>query len=213
MPTISLLNPKGGAGKTTAATCIARALEAGGDRVLLVDADPQASTRDWSGLLEDNPTTVVGLDRAGGMRSLPGLQAGYDWTVIDGAGRYEKITAEVIAVSDLVLIPVQPSPFDIWPLEDLLSTIRQRQAITGGAPVAGALITRATPGSVLDREILDALAELELEALDSRLHQRQAFPRAANAGVTPLEYEPHGKAAAEVRAAVGEIRGVFNGAQ
>lgn len=211
MPTISLLNPKGGAGKTTAATCLARGLEAAGDPVLLVDSDPQASTRDWASLTDANPTTVVGLDRAGGMRSLPGLQAGYPWTVIDGAGRYERITAEVIAVSDLVLIPVQPSPFDIWPLEELLNTIHQRQAVTDGSPAVGALISRATPGSVLDREILDALAEMELEALETRWHQRQAFPRAANAGLTPLEYEPNGQAADEVRAAVDEIRRLFDG--
>lgn len=211
MPTISLLNPKGGSGKTTAATCIARGLEAGGDSVLLVDADPQASTRDWQGVREDNPTPVVGLDRPGSVRSLPSVQSGYRWTVIDGAGRYEQITAEVIAASDLVVIPVQPSPYDIWPLEDLLGVIRQRQAITGGGPVAGALITRATPGSVLDREILEALTDMGLEALDTRLHQRQAFPRSANAGQTPLEYEPHGKAADEVRAVVAEIRGLFDG--
>jgi len=213
VPTISLLNSKGGSGKTTAAVCIARGLEAGGDPVLLVDSDPQASARDWHALSPDNPTPVVGLDRDGGMRSLPGLQAGYRWTVIDGAGRYEKLTAEVIAASDLVLIPVQPSPYDLWPLENLVETVRQRQAITGGGPVAGALITRATPGTVLDREILDALNEMDIEALDARLHQRQAFPRSANAGVTPLEYEPAGKAAAEVRALVAEIRGLFDGTE
>lgn len=213
MPTISLLNPKGGSGKTTAATCIARGLEAHGDAVLLVDADPQASARDWAGLREDNPTPVIGLDRPGAMRSLAGVQAGYRWTVIDGAGRYEQITAEIITASDLVLIPVQPSPYDIWPLEDLISAIRQRQAITAGGPIAGALVTRATPGSVLDREILEALSDLDLEALDARFHQRQAFPRSANDGSTPMEYEPAGKAAEEVRAAVEEIRGLFHGAQ
>jgi len=210
LPTIALLNPKGGSGKTTAATCIARGLEAGGDAVLLVDSDPQGSARDWHGITNANPTPVVGLDRKGAMRSLPQMQAGYRWTVIDGAGRYEAITAEAIAASDLVVIPVQPSPYDVWPLEELMQTIGQRQAIAGGSPVAGALITRATPGSVLDREILEALAGIELEALDARWHQRQAFPRAANEGRTPLEYEPNGKAAAEVRAAVVEIRELFS---
>lgn len=213
MPTISLLNPKGGSGKTTAATCIARGLEAVGDSVLLVDSDPQGSTRDWHGLTDDNETSVIGLDWKGAMRSLPSMQAGYTWTVIDGAGRYEAITGEVITASDLVVIPVQPSPYDVWPLEHLVGAIRQRQVITGGAPVAGALVTRATPGSVLDREILDALAGLELEALDARWHQRQAFPRSANVGQTPLEYEPRGRAAAEIRTAVDEIRGLFDGNQ
>ena len=210
MPTIAVLNNKGGAGKTTVATCLARALESDGSRVLLVDSDPQASARDWHGVAESNPTTVVGLDRAGSLRSLPDMQRGYDWTVIDGAGRYERITSDAVAAADLVLIPVQPSPYDVWALTDLLSLIAQRQSISGGQPVAGAVITRATPGTVLDREILDALSEMELEAMDSRWHQRQAFPRSANEGVTPLEYEPSGKAAEEVRAAADEIRRLFD---
>jgi len=211
MPTIAVLNSKGGAGKTTVATCLARALEDDGSRVLLVDSDPQASARDWHGVSPDNATTVVGLDRAGSLRSLPDMQGRYDWTVIDGAGRYERITADAVAAADLVLIPVQPSPYDIWAVTDLLDLISQRQSITGRGPVAGAVIARAVPGTVMDREILDALQELGLEAMDTRWHQRQAYPRSANEGSTPLEYEPAGKAAEEIRGAAAEIRRLFDG--
>lgn len=208
MPTIAVLNSKGGAGKTTAATCLARALEADDSSVLLVDADPQASARDWHAIDENNPTTVVGLDRPGSLRSLKDMGR-YDWTLIDGAGRYERIIADAVGIADLVLLPVQPSPYDIWALTDVVDLVRQRQAIADGMPVMGALITRAIAGSAMDRDILDALAELDVEALDARWHQRQAFPRSANEGRTPLEYEPHGKAAAEIRAAAAELRALF----
>lgn len=58
-----MLNQKGGSGKTTIATHLARALQLDGAAVLLVDSDPQGSTRDWAAVREDQPLTVVGIDR------------------------------------------------------------------------------------------------------------------------------------------------------
>jgi chromosome partitioning protein len=209
MPTVAVLNSKGGAGKTTVATCLARALEAYGDSVLLVDSDPQGSTRDWHAIDDANPTAVVGLDKAGSLRSLKSLGT-YDWTIIDGAGRYERIIAEAVGIADLVLVPTQPSPYDVWALNDVVSLVQQRQAIADGQPVLGAIITRAVPRTVLDREILDALREQGLEVMDSRLYQRQIYPRSANEGRTPLEAEPKGAAADEIRAAAAELRAIFS---
>jgi chromosome partitioning protein len=208
MPTIAVLNPKGGSGKTTVATCLARALESDGSRVLLVDSDPQGSARDWHAIDPDNPTPVVGMDRAGGLRTLEQM-AGYDWMVIDGAGRYEKITAEAVRIADLVLIPVQPSPYDIWAISELVDLVKQRQTITGGQPILGAVISRTVPGTVLGRDINEALFGIGVEQLDAQLGQRQIYPQTANQGRTPLEADPDGKAAFEVAALADEIREVF----
>lgn len=210
MPTIAILNPKGGSGKTTVATCLARSLESDGSRVLLVDSDPQGSARDWHAIDSENPTPVVGLDRAGGLRTLEQM-SGYDWIVIDGAGRYEKITAEAVSIADLVLIPVQPSPYDIWAITDLVDLVKQRQTITGGQPILGAVISRAVPGTVLGRDITDALTEIGVEQLDTQLGQRQAYPQTANQGRTPIEADANGKAAREIQALADEIREVFRG--
>lgn len=210
MPTVAILNPKGGSGKTTAATCLARGLEHAGQRVLLVDADPQGSARDWQAAAETNPTPVAAMDRPANLRNLPTTAADYDWTVIDGAGRLEEIIREALKIADLVLIPVQPSPYDVWAVSDLVELVKARQAVTDGQPVMGALITRAIYGTVLDREITDALAEMELEYLDARIHQRQVYARSANDGLTPLEMEPRGKAAEEIRTLVNEIRALFD---
>jgi chromosome partitioning protein len=60
---VSILNQKGGSGKTTIATNIARALQIGGSKVLLVDADPQGSARDWAVANEEQPVPVIALDR------------------------------------------------------------------------------------------------------------------------------------------------------
>ena len=63
MHVIAVLNQKGGSGKTTIATHLARALQLDGDGVLLIDSDPQGSARDWAAVREDQPVTVVGIDR------------------------------------------------------------------------------------------------------------------------------------------------------
>ena len=63
MKVIAVLNQKGGSGKTTIATHLARALQLAGADVLLVDSDPQGSARDWAAVREDQPLTVVGIDR------------------------------------------------------------------------------------------------------------------------------------------------------
>ena len=209
MRTIAVLNPKGGSGKSTVATNLARGLEDAGGSVLLVDADPQGSARDWQAADPDNPTPVIAMDRPGNLKSLPSMAGNYDWVVIDGAGRLEEIIREAVKVADLVLVPVQPSPYDIWAIADLVELVQSRQEVTDGHPVMGALISRAIQGTVLDRDVTDALEQMGLEYLDARTHQRQVYARSANEGRTPLELEPSGKAAEEVRAIAAEIRGLF----
>ena len=73
MKVIAVLNQKGGAGKTTVATHLARAFQLSGAEVLLVDSDPQGSARDWSAVRDNNPVTVVGIDRPTIERDLKSL--------------------------------------------------------------------------------------------------------------------------------------------
>jgi len=84
MQVIAVLNQKGGSGKTTIATHLARALQLDGASVLLVDSDPQGSARDWAAVQEDNPVTVVGIDRPTIDRDLKAI-GHKDFVVIDGA--------------------------------------------------------------------------------------------------------------------------------
>jgi len=81
---IAVLNQKGGAGKTTIATHLARALQLDSKDVLLIDSDPQGSARDWAAVREDNPLAVVGIDRPTIDRDLKAIGR-KDFVVIDGA--------------------------------------------------------------------------------------------------------------------------------
>jgi chromosome partitioning protein len=84
MSIISVLNPKGGSGKTTISTNLARSLHERGHSVLLVDSDPQGSARDWHAANEHNPIELVALDRANNVKTLTSMAAGCK------AGRHDR---------------------------------------------------------------------------------------------------------------------------
>lgn len=193
MPVISILNPKGGSGKTTLTTHLARALQRYGYSVLLVDSDPQGSARDWHAVSEDNPLPLIALDRPNNFRTLPGIAAGYDFTLIDGAAKLETLIAAVVKVSDAVLIPVQPSPYDIWAVSDLVEVIKTRQLLTDGSPQAAFVINRAIKATRLNRDVVEALREYEFPAFTTPIIQRQIYPQTAISGQTV--FDSHNQAA------------------
>ncbi|MBZ9574508.1 ParA family partition ATPase [Modicisalibacter sp. MOD 31.J] len=205
MRVVALLNQKGGSCKTTTATNLARALQMDGSDVLLVDSDPQGSARDWAAVREDQPVTVVGIDRPTIERDLKHI-AKKDIVVIDGAPQAADLAVSALKAADLVLIPVQPSPYDIWATSDLVDLVKQRMEITEGRLQAAFVVTRAIKGTRIGAEVTEALAGYELPVLESRITQRVIYPVSATAGTTVLEAEPNSDAATEVRALASEIK-------
>ncbi|MGP9666374.1 ParA family partition ATPase [Halomonas sp. AOP22-C1-8] len=204
MHVIAVLNQKGGSGKTTIATHLARALQLEGKEVLLVDSDPQGSARDWAAVREDQPVTVVGIDRPTIGRDLKSV-ARQEFVVIDGAPQAADLAVSAIKAADFVLIPVQPSPYDIWATADLVDLVKQRIEVTDGALQAAFVVSRAIKGTRIGAEVAEALNGYELPVLDARITQRVSYPGTAATGTTVLDSEPNGDAAAEVRALAAEI--------
>lgn len=204
MAILSILNPKGGSGKTTLSTNLARALHDQGRKVLLVDSDPQGSARDWHAAKDNNPVPLVALDRANNLRSLPTVAAGYDFVLIDGAAKLEDMVAAAVKVSDAVLIPVQPSPYDIWAAADLVDLVKARQEITEGRPAAAFIVTRAIRRTKLGREVYEALSAHGFPVFASATVQRQIYPQTAASGETVFDAS-HREAISETLSIVEEL--------
>ena len=204
MHVIAVLNQKGGAGKTTIATHLARALQLGGTGVLLVDSDPQGSARDWAAVREDQPLTVVGIDRPTIERDLRNI-ARKDFVVIDGAPQAADLAVSAIKAASFVLLPVQPSPYAIWATADLVDLVKQRIEVTDGKLRAAFVVSRAIKGTKIGAEVTEALTGYGLPILATRITQRVSYPGTAALGTTVLDTEPDGEAAREVRALAEEV--------
>jgi chromosome partitioning protein len=205
MKVIAVLNQKGGAGKTTIATHLARALQLDGSDVLLVDSDPQGSARDWAAVREDQPVTVVGIDRPTIDRDVKAIGQ-RDFVVIDGAPQAADLAVSAIKAADFILIPVQPSPYDIWATADLVDLVKQRIEITDGKLQAAFVVSRAIKGTKMGAEVADALSGYGLPVLNARITQRVIYPGTAALGTTVQDSEPDSDAAHEIHALMTEIK-------
>lgn len=208
MQIISILNQKGGAGKTTIATHLARAFGMEGGQTLLIDSDPQGSARDWAAVDANNPVSVVGIDRPTIERDLKSIAA-VDYVIIDGAPQIREMAVSAVKASNFVLIPVQPSPYDIWATAALVDLVKTRIEITDGAMQAAFVLSRVIRNTKISEEVASVLADYDLPVLGSRITQRVAFPSSAARGSTVLDDEPKGSAALEVMALRDEIKALL----
>jgi chromosome partitioning protein len=203
---ISITNEKGGVGKTTLTTNLAEAFQRMGKRVLLVDSDPQGSLRDWHAAAGENNThpPVVAMDRAVQFKDLAGLATNYDIVLIDGAPSVQELAVAAIKASNAVIIPVQPSPYDIWAAESLVQLVKARQEL--GAPLKAAfVVSRQIVGTKLAGEVYEALKGYQLPILTAGTCQRVVYPASAAKGGTVFDVEPSSPAALEIMALAKEL--------
>ena len=202
---VSILNPKGGSGKTTLSTNLVRAFQEFRRSVLLVDTDPQGSARDWHAAHAANPIDLIALDRPAALRTLETVGRGYDVVVADGAAKLEDMIAAAVRVSDWILIPLQPSPYDVWAVSDLVDLVAARQEVTGGIPGAAFVLTRRIEGTRLGEDVREALAEYPLPTFMSSVVQRQVYPRSAAGGGTVFDADGNAAARSEMLAIASEL--------
>ena len=204
---ISILNPKGGVGKTTLATNISRALQPWAEDVLLLDMDPQQSAQEWAARNPDDYPGVLGVQQDNLLQIIPKVKNRFDLIIIDGAAIMgPRSLTDAIRVSDAVLIPVQPSGLDIWGTADLIELITTRQSLTNGRPKAAFVVSRQVQGTRFATDIHTRLEQMDLPVFTSRLTQRIAFAEAASIGQSVLDYQPAGKAAQDIHAITEELQ-------
>lgn len=194
---ISSIASKGGVGKSTVALSMADALYQDGSTVLVLDTDPQGTASEWAKAQQGEGPMVVGAPSAERIeRELDQLGASYDAVLIDGSAQLKGSTGSIIRVSDLVLIPIQPSPADIWATENIVELIKERQEVVG-QPAAGFVLNCVVAGTNIASDVDEILGEFDLPVV-GRFHRRVAFVEALVTGETPLSYKPGGKAAQEI---------------
>lgn len=180
MKVVLLANPKGGCGKTTVATNLAGALAARGERVYLWDLDRQKSALEWLSL---RPVTLPTIRRLDGRMSeddpgtvLPG------WMVLDSpAGLHGKNLGHAIKAAHKVIVPIQPSLFDMAATRDFVRLLMEEKAVRRQRTFVAIVGVRVDPRTRAATTLRAFLAQYELPVL-AFLRDTQLYPNAAFTG-------------------------------
>jgi chromosome partitioning protein len=204
MATIALVGNKGGAGKSTLSVNLASALNRRAETIIL-DADPQRSVLQWRAMGEGPAVAVVDA-----VADLPGALAALGDTfahiVIDCPPSVEAPqTRTALRLVDLALIPVQPSPLDIWATVHIEREVEAAREQNSGLR-ALLVINQLEPRTRLSKMVRQALAELSIPAAETAVRRRMAFRMSALEGRSVFDLGNRGSdAGAEIQQLIEEV--------
>lgn len=195
MKSIAFLSQKGGSGKTTLAVHTAVAAQEAGEKVVLIDTDPQKSATVWSEARQSE-TPIVATVAAGDLEKV--LQAAshdkMNLAIVDTAPHTAPDAARIARAVDLIVIPCRPTAFDLAAVSNAVEIVR-------AAKKSAVLVLSACPfRSPEISETRQVLSEYGLPVCPYDITDRRAFSRAVATGRAVTEFEEEGKAAAEIRA-------------
>jgi chromosome partitioning protein len=199
MRTLAVISRKGGSGKTTLALHLAVIAAEAGLRVLLVDTDPQRSAAHWWRTRSADTPQLAETDAARLADLLAAAEAdGIDLAVIDSRPSLERDAVDIARHAGFVVIPCRPGPLDLHAVGATVEVIG-----AGGTP--GAIVINAAPvgrggmDAAITTEARAALTGAPLPVAPVVVAQRAALSHALIAGQAVTEFEPRGRAAAELR--------------
>ncbi len=198
---ITVAQQKGGAGKSTVAAHLAVAFFQQGKRVTLIDIDPQGSLTMWHNLREKHfgkNYTGINFVSSSGWRVgniIGQFKSNSDIIVIDSPPHTETEAKSAIRVADLVIVPMQPSPTDLWATKATLDFAKAEKKLVR------VLLNRHSTTSKISREIVGKVTDL----LEHSLGNRVLFASCFMQGRSVTETDSHSQAAQEVRDITDEV--------
>jgi chromosome partitioning protein len=205
---ITVATMKGGSGKSTLASCLAAHWHLQGHKPVVIDADPQRSIARLAArekalggvpVVEDASEDVAKTAEQLAHQSYP--------VIIDTPGFRSQSTLACVGVTNFVLVPVKPSPFDIDRMLETLNLLIN--GVSGRQPEFRCVLTQTTRDSVIARHIRSELVEAGFPVLKSEMTNRVIYPEAALWGATPSLIEPTGPAAQDIAAIANEVDAIL----
>jgi chromosome partitioning protein len=219
---ISVMNLKGGVGKTTLATNLATCFAHAGYKVCIGDIDnSQLNSKKWKTQRGDTMPEIQ-VFGVSGYKSQTGfspeegkelahtvksLSKDYEIVILDGAPVFEELATWMILISDIVICPIQTSALDVWTMRNIKQKIDQL-AVMGSAKEVFVLLNFYSSQRRLDRDIEQALTDLGMRIFKSRLSNRVAYKEAIIDGLGVVETKDR-KAAEEMQALFDEIKTII----
>jgi chromosome partitioning protein len=204
MMIISLVNQKGGVGKTTIAINIGIGMARRNYKVGFMDTDPQGTASQWQSIegnlafeVRRHPSRVSSGD-------LMDTDRNHGLLVIDTPPAIGEITQSVLELSDLAIIPLAPSVLDIWSSRTTIGMIEEAKKVNPKLE-GRLLVSRKIPRTRLGREGRAAVAALEMDVFETEISQRIAYVESMIAGVSVFQYAPKSEASQEIENLCEEI--------
>ena len=147
---------------------------------------------------------MVGFPRATIHKEIVQLGQGYDHIVIDGPPRVSDLARFAIMASDVVVIPVQPSPYDIWAAEEVVKLTNEARVYKENIKSVF-VVNRKITNTAIGRDVREALAAYPVHVLNASVAQRVVVADAAAQGQAIFEIDPAGPAVAEIEAVAAEL--------
>lgn len=206
---LALTNQKGGVGKTTLSVHLAAALAMRGRRVRLIDMDPQHSALDWQaardGAQLDPLFEIDGYPKETLHKHIAAKASGFDDVILDVPPQTAALARSAILSADAILIPVQPSPYDVWAAKETVGLWEEARVFK---PELRAMfvLNRHIVGTAIGRDVREALGHYEeVPVLEAVIAQRVVFAESAAGGQVVMEIEPTSSASKELWAVCDEL--------